>query len=158
MKNKWTGNLFAAILGATLFTGGVAFGAQLQASTQKDLMTAMHGEAFAYLQYLAFADKARQQGYPQIAALFERTANVEWKSHFATHAYQYGLVKSTAENLQRAIAGENYETTVMYPQMAQRAKAAGDTSVASIFTAIGKDEATHRDQFQAALKQLQSAK
>ncbi|HVA28143.1 MAG TPA: rubrerythrin family protein [Candidatus Baltobacteraceae bacterium] len=158
MRTKLARNLVAAILGATLFTGGIALGAQLQASTQKDLMTAMQGEAFAYLQYMAFADKARLQGYPQIAALFEKTANVEWKSHFTTHAYQYGLVKDTAQNLQRAITGENYETTTMYPQMAQRAKAAGDTSVATIFSAVGKDEATHRDQYQAALKQLQSGK
>jgi rubrerythrin len=148
--------LFAALLCAALFTSGLALGAQLQASTQKDLMTAMHGEAFAYLKYSAFAEKARSQGHPEIAVLFEKTAYVEWKAHFATHAYQYGLVKSTVDNLKDAIAGENYETTIMYPQMAQRAKAAGDMTVAETFTAIGKDEAKHRDAFAQALKQLQS--
>lgn len=158
MNTGFFRNLCVSLLGAALFAGGLAAGAELQASTQKDLMTAMQGEAFAYLKYMAFADKARSQGYASVAALFEKTANVEWKSHFTTHAYQYGLVKGTVQNLQNAIAGENYETTVMYPQMAQRAKAAGDTSVATIFTAIGKDEATHRDQFQQALKQIQSAK
>lgn len=158
MNTRIFRNLGACLLGATLFTGGLALGAELQASTQKDLMTAMQGEAFAYLKYLAFADKARSQGYASVAVLFEKTANVEWKSHFTTHAYQYGLIKSTVQNLQNAITGENYETTVMYPQMAQRAKTAGDVNVAVIFTAIGKDEAKHRDEFQKALKQIQSAK
>lgn len=158
MNSGFARIFFAGLLGATLFMGGLALGAELQTSTQKDLMTAMQGEAFAYLKYMAFADKARSQGYASVAVLFEKTANVEWKSHFTTHAFQYGLIKSTAQNLQNSIAGENYETTVMYPQMAQRAKAAGDTNVAAIFTAIGKDEAMHRDEFQKALKQLQSAK
>jgi rubrerythrin len=141
-----------------LFAGGAASGAALQQATQKDLMTAMHGEAFAYLKYMAFAEKARSQGQPAIAALFEKTANVEWKSHFMTHAYQYGLVKGTAENLQNAISGENYETTTMYPEMAARARKEGEQSIATIFTAVGKDEATHRDQFQAALASLQKGK
>jgi rubrerythrin len=158
MKSNLLRNIAAPVLGIAIFSGGVALGAQLQASTQKDLMTAMQGEAFAYLKYTAFADRARTEGHPAVATLFEKTANVEWKSHFLTHAHQYGLVKTTAENLQNAIAGENYETTQMYPEMAQRAKDAGDTSVAAIFTAVGKDEATHRDDFRAALAQLQSAK
>jgi len=141
-----------------LFVGGAASGAALQQTTQKDLMTAMQGEAFAYLKYMAFADRAREQGHPSIAALFEKTANVEWKSHFTTHAYQYGLVKSTAQNLQDSISGENYETTTMYPEMAARARKDGEQSIAAIFTAVGKDEAKHRDQFQAALNTLQQGK
>ncbi len=144
-----------AMCAVALFAGGVASGAALQQTTQKDLMTAMQGEAFAYLKYMAFADQARSQGQPAIAALFEKTANVEWKSHFTTHAYHYGLVKSTAQNLQNAISGENYETTTMYPDMAARARKAGDQAIAVIFTAVGKDEAKHRDQFQAALTKLQ---
>jgi rubrerythrin len=143
-----------AAIAISLFATGAVAGAALQASTQKDLMTAMQGEAFAYLKYTAFAEQARAQNQPSIATLFEKTANVEWKSHFLTHAHQYGLVKSTAENLQNAITGENYETTTMYPDMAARARKAGDASVAAIFTAVGKDEATHRDQFQSALNKL----
>lgn len=146
----------AALAGAFLFAAGLASGAALQATTKADLMTAMHGEAFAYLKYMAFADQARSAGHPEIATLFEKTANIEWKSHFATHAHQYGLVGSTAANLRDAIAGENYETTTMYPQMAARAQKNGDTSIAAVFTAVGKDEAHHRDEFQKALKSLQT--
>ncbi len=151
MKIRNSRSILSAVLGGALFLGGVAYGAQLQPSTQKDLMTAMHGEAFAYAKYMAFAEEARTHGEPKIAALFERTANVELHAHFATHAHQYGLVRSTAANLQNAIDGENYETTKMYPEMAARARAAGNLGVAAIFTAVGKDEATHRNQFQAAL-------
>ena len=154
MKIRNSRSILSAVLGGALFLGGVAYGAQLQQSTQKDLMTAMQGEAFAYAKYTAFAEEARAQGYPKIAALFENTANVELKSHFATHAHQYGLVRSTAANLQNAVDGENYETTKMYPEMAARARSAGDPHIAAIFTAIGKDEATHRNQFQAALATL----
>lgn len=157
MKTKSVRSVLVTLLCAALFTGGLAIGAQLHASTRKDLMTAMQGEAFAYLKYTAFAEKARAEGYPSVAALFEKTAYVEWKAHFTTHAYQYGLVKSTADNLRDAIAGENYETTTMYPQMAQRARLAGDASVAAIFTAVGKDEAKHRDAFQQALDQMQAS-
>ncbi len=146
--------MLTVVLGGALFLGGMAYGAQLQPSTQKDLMTAMNGEAFAYAKYSAFAEEARVHGHPKIAALFERTANVELKSHFATHAHQYGLVRGTAANLQNAIDGENYETTKMYPEMAARARSVGNTSVASIFAAVGKDEAQHRDQFKAALAAL----
>lgn len=151
-----THGFVGAALAIALFAGGIATGAALQASTQQDLMTAMHGEAFAYLKYMAFAEQARSQGQPTVAALFERTANIEWKSHFATHAHEYGLVKSTAQNLQNAISGENEETTKMYPEMAARAQKAGNTSVAAIFTAVGKDEAMHRDEFQSALNALKS--
>ncbi len=154
MKFRNTRSVLATLLGGALFLGGVAYGGQLQQSTQKDLMTAMQGEAFAYAKYTAFADEARAHGHPEIAALFVRTANVELKSHFATHAHQYGLVKGAAANLQNAIDGENYETTKMYPEMAARARALGEVGVAAIFTAVGKDEATHRDQFKAALATL----
>lgn len=148
--------LASAFVAALLFAGGLASGAALNTTTRADLMTAMHGEAFAYLKYMAFAEQARSEGHPEIATLFEKTANIEWKSHFATHAHQYGLVKTTADNLKDAIAGENYETTQMYPQMAVRATRNGDKNIAQVFIAVGKDESTHQKQFQAALKKLQS--
>ncbi len=154
MKISDSRSMLTVILGGALFLGGMAYGAKLQPSTQKDLLAAMKGEAFAYAKYTVFADEARAHGHPNVAALFERTAKTELTAHFATHALQYGLVRDTAANLRNAIDGENYESTSMYPHMATRARSVGDSGVAAIFTAVGKDEAVHRDRFKAALAAL----
>lgn len=150
--------LVAFGVGAVALSGlGYAAGS-LQASTSKDLTAAMQGEAFATLKYMAYADAARAQGNPQLAALFEKTADVERGEHFAEHAKLAGLVGSDADNLRDATKGENYETTQMYPQMAQRANAAGDKEAAQHFQEIGRDEANHRDAFQAALLKVSPSK
>ena len=147
-----------ALLVSLAMAAGVAIGAgtQLHESTKADLSSAMHGEAFAYAKYMLYAKEARARGDAQLATLFEHTANVELSNHFATHAYEYGLVGSDQQNLRDSIAGENYATTTMYPQMAKRAQQVGDTKVATIFTAIARDERTHRDRFKAALGELAS--
>lgn len=146
----------AAFLTAAALAAGVAIGAgtQLHASTKADLSSAMHGEAFAYAKYMLYAKQARGEGKTQLADLFEHTANVELNNHFRTHAYEYGLVGTDQQNLRDSISGENYETTTMYPQMARRASAVGDTKAAAIFTAVGKDERMHRDRFMIALNGL----
>ncbi len=156
MKNMRLGSAAAAFIVALAMAAGIAIGAgtQIHESTKTDISAAMHGEAFAYAKYMLYAKQARAHGNAQLAALFEHTANVELNNHFATHAYEYGLVGTDQQNLRDSIAGENYETTTMYPQMAQRAQAAGDTKIGAIFSAIGKDERTHRDRFQAALNDL----
>lgn len=158
MKHLRIGPAVAAFMAALAMAAGVAIGAgtQLHGSTKTDLSSAMHGEAFAYAKYMLYAKEARAHGNTQLATLFEHTANVELNNHFATHAYEYGLLGSDQQNLRDSIAGENYETTTMYPQMAKRAQQAGDTKVATVFTAIGKDERTHRDRFRAALGELAS--
>lgn len=158
MRNLRLGPAAAAFLAVLAMAAGIAVGAgtQLHAGTKSDLSTAMHGEAFAYAKYMLYAKQARANGDAQLASLFEHTANVELNNHFATHAYEYGLVGSNQQNLRDSIAGENYETTAMYPQMATRALQAGDTKVATVFSAIGKDERTHRDRFKAALSGLAS--
>lgn len=151
----------AAAFGAALaLAAGIAAGAvtQLHASTKADLLTAMHGEAFAYAKYMLYAKQARAEGKTKLADLFEHTANVELDSHFATHAYEYGLVGTDQQNLRDSIKGENYETTTMYPEMSKRAKSAGDARAAAVFAAIGNDERTHRDRFQSALNELASAR
>ena len=142
--------LIAALLGASAAIGAT----QLHASTKADLSTAMHGEAFAYAKYMLYAKRARETGNLQLAQLFEKTANIELNNHFATHAYEYGLVGTDQQNLRDSINGENYETTTMYPEMAKRAQAAGDTKVAAVFSAIAKDEGNHRNSFRAALNDL----
>lgn len=149
--------MLAAALALGAFGGGLAIGAstQLASVTKKDLLDAMHGEAFAYAKYMAYAKQAREHGNASLAALYERTANIELNAHFATHAQEYGLVRSDAANLQDSISGETYETTTMYPNFARDAQRAGNDHAAAVFRSIGADEKNHRDRFQSALADLQ---
>ena len=84
----------AALLALGAFGGGLAVGAntQLAPVTKKDLLDAMHGEAFAYAKYMAYAKQAHEHGNTTLATLYEHTANIELNAHFATHAQEYGLV------------------------------------------------------------------
>ncbi len=149
-----------AFAAAALLAAGVGQAQQHHsrpAEVQKDLETAMKGEAFAYAKYMLFAEQARAHGHPDVAALFENTAKTERLEHFREHAELAGLVSSSdAENLHNASAGETYETTKMYPEMAARARRLGDSQAAERFTEIGKDESKHRDEFAAALSKLVS--
>jgi rubrerythrin len=142
-------------------TAAVAYGeqqAKRPPEVQKDLETAMKGEAFAYAKYMLFAQQARAHGHAELAILFENTAKTERLEHFREHAELAGLARSSdADNLRDAIAGETYETTKMYPEMAARARQAGDAQAAARFSEIGKDENKHRDAFAAALAKLDGA-
>lgn len=148
-----------AVGAATVLIAGVGFGVftsgnsshVVQASTQQNLLTAMHGEAFANGKYLAYSQVA---GEPSLSSLFSRTADEELNQHFAEEADLAGTVGTDAQNLQDAINGESYETTTMYPNFASEARAAGDTAASALFTEIAGDEAQHRDAFQAALDSL----
>ncbi len=128
--------------------------ARLAPQTRQHLLNAMHGEAFAYAKYMLYAEQARRGGNQTLAELFEKTARVERFEHFAEEARLAGLAGSNEANLREAIQGENYETTIMYPQYAQAARAAGDTAAARRFQEIRNDEMRHRDAFEAALKRL----
>ena len=148
---------FVLMASAVGFAAGRTTGsASLHAQTKKNLDTAMHGEAFAYAKYLLFAQQARQEGHPEVAQLFERTANVEKLEHFKEEAKLAGIVGSTEDNLRNAIGGESYENTQMYKQFAQQAAACGDQQAASRFDEIRRDEGKHRAEYQAALNRLQT--
>ena len=82
--------------------------------TTDDLKAAFAGESQANRKYLAFAKKAEDEGYPQVARLFRAAAHAE-TVHAHNHLRALGEIKSTAENLQAAIGGENYEVVSMYP-------------------------------------------
>jgi rubrerythrin len=86
--------------------------------TQEDLKAAFAGESQANRRYLAFAEQAEKDGYPQAARLFRAAAHAE-TVHAMNHLKALGEVKTTAENLQAAINGENYEVVCMYPQFIQ---------------------------------------
>ncbi len=121
-----------------------------------NLSTAMHGEAFAYVKYLLYAEHARKSGHKELADLFEKTANTERFEHFAEEAQLAGLVGSDADNLKDAIKGESYEIDTMYLEFAQKATVAEHTAAAARFEEIRHDEIGHRDAFKMALVKLES--
>jgi rubrerythrin len=152
--------VFTLALVAAVFTIGRITAAQdhakLNPQTQKNLSTAIHGEAFAYAKYLLFAEQARKSGNTQLADLFENTAKVERLEHLREEAELAGVVGSDQDNLKDAIKGESYEVETMYRQFAEQAKAVGDNTVAQRFEEIRQDEMKHRDTFKAELKKLEN--
>ncbi len=132
-------------------------GSEVAASTKANALTAMHGEAFAYAKYNAFAGEAARTGKTSVARLFTRTAKVELGDHFAAEAKVASLVGSDQANLADAIAGETYEATTMYPGFAAQATAEGCTAAADLFTEIAADEAVHAAGYTAALASLNDA-
>ena len=128
----------------------------LNQKMMENLSTAMHGEAFAHVKYLLYAEHARKSGNKELADLFEKTANTERFEHFAEEAQLAGLVGSDADNLKDAIRGESYEIEAMYLEFAQKATVAGDAAAAARFEEIRHDEMGHRDAFKMALAKLES--
>ena len=109
--------------------------------TEQNLMEAFAGESQARNKYTYFASKARKDGYEQIAALFEETANNE-KEH-AKLWYKLlngGEISDTMANLKEAADGENYEWTNMYDRMAREAEEEGFPEIAFRFRAVAAIE------------------
>jgi len=119
-------------------------------STEQNLKTAFAGESQANRKYLAFAKKAEQDGYPQVARLFRAAAAAE-TTHALTHFRVLGGVKSTAENLQEAIQGENYEATVMYPEFIRLAQVEQNQKALNAFCWAMDAEKVHEDLYRKAL-------
>jgi rubrerythrin len=124
-------------------------------TTMDNLLTAMHGEAFAYAKYMLYAQHARQNGNTELATLFETSANAERFEHFAEETELAGLVGSDVDNLKDAIEGEAYEVDTMYREFAEQAATAGDKAAADRFVEIRNDEMKHRDAFKAALATIE---
>ncbi|MGI5229651.1 ferritin family protein [Actinoallomurus sp. CA-142502] len=122
--------------------------------TRTNLDTAMHGEAEAYTKYNLWGERATDKGDPDVGRLFHGTGEVERQEHFAETAELAGLVGSTRDNLSKAIAGERYESTTMYPSFADRATGAGDTDAARMFSDTAKDEGRHARAFEQARDRL----
>ena len=146
-----------AAIGAALTAAPAVAESGLNAQTKKNLEAAMHGEAYAHLKYLAYAESARKNGHPGIAKIFDEAANVESNEHFAREADALGLVKSDDANLADAAAGEQYENTKMYIDFAKQADAAGDKKVAALFRQIAADEGDHYNAYKAAWDKLKAA-
>ncbi len=123
-------------------------------ATLDNLRIAFAGESQANRTYLAFAEKADADGYPQIARLFRAAAAAE-TVHAHAHLRVMGGVKTTAENLQSAASGEAYEFEGMYPPFLAEAKAEGNKEAAMSFRNALAVEEIHHALYTNALKVLQ---
>lgn len=127
--------------------------------TEKNLMAGFAGESQARNRYTYFASRARQEGFIQIALIFEETADQE-KEHAKrlfkfmeggnveiTGTFPSGVIGSTADNLQAGAAGENYEWTEMYPGFASIASEEGFAEIAAAFSSIAVAEKQHEKRY-----------
>lgn len=121
--------------------------------TEKNLQEAFAGESQANRKYLAFAKRAEEEGYYQVANLFRAAAEAE-TIHAHNHLREVGAIKTTRENLEAAINGESYEFQKMYPRMIDDAKAEGKNKALRSFNFANKVEKIHAALYQNALDNL----
>ena len=134
--------------------------------TERNLLAAFAGESQARNRYSYFASQAKKEGYEQIAAIFEETANQE-KEHAKREfkflqggeveisaAFPAGVIGSTLENLKAAASGEHYETTEMYPGFAEVAEKEGFDEIAKVFRDIAVAEKRHEDRYLALAENI----
>ena len=127
--------------------------------TEQNLMTAFAGESQARNKYTYFASKAKKEGYEQIAAIFQETADNE-KEHAKMwfKLLNGGEIGTTVENLNSAADGENYEWTDMYAEFAKIAKEEGFDHIAYLFEEIGKIEKEHEERYLKLLENVKDGK
>ena len=125
--------------------------------TAANLAAAFAGESQARNKYTYFASVAKKEGYEQIAAIFEATANNE-KEHAKLWFRELGGIGTTAENLLAAAEGENYEWTDMYDTFAKEAEEEGFTALAWKFRAVAAIEKSHEERYRALLSNVEMQK
>ena len=125
--------------------------------TFQNLMTAFAGESQARNKYTYFASAAKKEGYEQIAAIFEETANNE-KEHAKMwfKLLNDGIVPSTKENLKAAAEGENYEWIDMYDSFAKEAEEEGFKEIANKFRLVAAIEKEHEERYLKLLNNIAS--
>lgn len=123
--------------------------------TAANLAFAFAGESQARNKYTYFASVARKEGYEQIAAIFEATANNE-KEHAKLWFKALNGIGTTSENLKAAAAGENGEWTEMYKNFAEEAHAEGFTDIARLFESVALIEKRHEERYRALLASVES--
>ncbi len=136
--------------------------------TEKNLLTAFCGESQARNRYTYFASKAKKEGYVQISAIFQETADQE-KEHAkrlfkfleggeveVQAAFPAGVIGTTLENLRAAAGGENYEHTQMYPGFAKVARDEGFDHIADVFMAIAVAEKHHEERYRALAANIEN--
>jgi rubrerythrin len=125
-------------------------------TTLENLKEAFAGESQAYQKYSAFARKAEQDGFPNIAKLFRLTARAE-KIHAEGHFKSMDGVGSTVDNLQAAIDGETYEYAKMYPPMLEAAERDGHKAKRMFGYAV-EAEAVHANLYTQAMQAAKNRK
>ena len=125
--------------------------------TEKNLMEAFAGESQARNKYTYFASVAKKEGYEQISAIFQHTADNE-KEHAKMWFKALNGLGSTAENLLHAAEGENYEWTDMYAEFAKVAEEEGFTDLAEKFRMVGEIEKAHEERYRALLNNIEMQK
>ncbi len=138
--------------------------------TEKNIMAAFAGESQARNRYTYFASKAKKEGYVQIAAIFQETADQE-KEHAKrlfklleggeveiTGSFPAGTIGTTEENLLASAGGEHYEHAEMYPAFAEVARKEGFADIAAIFEAIAVAEKQHEARYRALAENIKQGK
>ena len=123
--------------------------------TEKNLEAAFAGESQARNKYSYFASAAKKEGFEQISALFQKTADNE-KEHAKMWFKELGGIGSTAQNLGAAADGENYEWTDMYQGFAETAEAEGFPELAEKFRMVAEIERHHEERYRALLKNVEA--
>ena len=124
--------------------------------TEANLLAAFAGESQARNKYTYYASRAKKDGYEQIAAIFQETADNE-KEHAKMWFKELngGAVPDTVQNLKDAAAGENYEWTEMYKEFAKTAREEGFNEIADAFEGVAKIEKEHEERYLALLKNIE---
>lgn len=127
--------------------------------TEANLMAAFAGESQARNKYTYYASKAKKEGYEQIAAIFQETADNE-KEHAKLwfKLLNGGEIGTTEENLKAAAEGENYEWTDMYERMAKEAREEGFDHIAYLFDGVAKIEKEHEERYKKLLENVKDGK
>lgn len=135
--------------------------------TEKNILTAFCGESQARNRYTYFSAQAKKEGFVQISAIFEETANQE-REH-AKRLYKMleggevaiaatfpaGVIGTTAENLRESAGGENYEHSTMYPEFAATARIEGLPAIAEVFMSIAVAEQYHEKRYLKLLNNIE---
>ncbi|MBR6548066.1 MAG: rubrerythrin family protein [Clostridia bacterium] len=123
--------------------------------TESNLMAAFAGESMARNKYTYYASKAKKEGYQQIGALFEETANNEKEHAKIWFKLLHDGIADTVTNLKDAAAGENEEWTEMYARMAKEAEEEGFADIAALFKMVGAVEKHHEERYLKLLQNIE---
>ena len=123
--------------------------------TETNLLAAFAGESQARNKYTYYAQKARNDGYIQIASIFEETADNEKEHAKIWFGLLKGGIGDTLENLKDAANGENYEWTDMYDKFAKEAREEGFNEIANLFEGVAKIEKEHEERYRKLIKNIE---
>ncbi len=123
--------------------------------TEKNLHTALSAESQAYLRYLWFAQKAKNDGYVEISQLFETTANNE-REHAEIWFQYLGGWSGTERNLDAAASGEKFEWNTMYSDFEKKAREEGFDAIADLFARVASIEKEHENNYRTAMEQIKN--